>query len=241
MLDFRRIRTSHLSLSEIAASTKRAILFPHKLVCFCLSLLSYLILKVRCTVEEIHSSSLNRPELFKIELFKTLYKPFVRFSEECPPCPPFAGVLTSILPYGPAVAEHCILAGGLLPGRLPVKTPLSPPELASLIEGVRTWERWLDLSDTQATEGFISYKRMFPEEGVQAPGGLLKAGTAAAAADAAVGGGGGAAGKGEEGGDGEVGTVVFEEFEPLILGQHSGRQFLRWVPEPCLLTFMSRV
>ena len=69
-----------------------------------------------------------------------------------------AGVLASVLPYGPALSEHCILQAGLEPGRCPSQQPVSAAELEQLMSSVRGWEAWLDgLKDT-APKGYIAYK-----------------------------------------------------------------------------------
>ena len=69
-----------------------------------------------------------------------------------------AGVLASVLPYGPALSEHCIMQAGLEPGRSPTQQPVSAAELEQLMSSVRGWEAWLDgLKDT-APKGYIAYK-----------------------------------------------------------------------------------
>lgn len=70
-----------------------------------------------------------------------------------------AGALASVVPYGPALSEHCILLAELRPTRKVKAEPLTEAERASLLGGVRQWEAWLDNCETSAPEGFISLKR----------------------------------------------------------------------------------
>lgn len=67
----------------------------------------------------------------------------------------WAGVLASVLPYGPALCEHILRLGGLDPSRDPSKQPLSPQECESLIAGAGLWEAWLDGCEVTAPKGFI--------------------------------------------------------------------------------------
>ncbi len=69
-----------------------------------------------------------------------------------------AGILATILPYGPALSEHCVLGAGLEPGRNPAQQQVSPEELERLIEAVRGWEAWLDRLKDTPPKGYISYK-----------------------------------------------------------------------------------
>ncbi len=64
-----------------------------------------------------------------------------------------------MVPYGPALCEHCILLAGLRPTRKPKAEPLGEAERAALLAGVHQWEAWLDACETSAPEGFISFKR----------------------------------------------------------------------------------
>ena len=64
-----------------------------------------------------------------------------------------------MLPYGPALAEHCILLAGLQPGRKPKAEPLSAEEARALFESAGQWEAWLDARESSAPEGFITLKR----------------------------------------------------------------------------------
>lgn len=63
------------------------------------------------------------------------------------------------LPYGPAVADHCILSAGLSPHQLLKTQPLSPDQRQGLLAAVQSWEKWLDDCETQAPKGYITYRR----------------------------------------------------------------------------------
>lgn len=73
-------------------------------------------------------------------------------------------MLFELLPYGPLVAEHCILSAGLDPARPPAAAPLSAEEQRALLGGVRSWERWLDECESRPPEGII-YVRPGAAEG----------------------------------------------------------------------------
>lgn len=45
---------------------------------------------------------------------------------------------------------------GLDPGRKPRAAPLGTEEQAALLQGVRSWEAWLDACETSAPQGFIA-------------------------------------------------------------------------------------
>ena len=63
-----------------------------------------------------------------------------------------------MLPYGPQVADHCILLAGLAPSRKPAADTLGEAEAAALFSGVQRWQAWLDACETKAPEGFILLK-----------------------------------------------------------------------------------
>ena len=71
----------------------------------------------------------------------------------------FAGALNVALPYGPAVADHCILSAGLSPQHLLKAQALSPAQRQELLAAVQAWEKWLDDCETQAPKGYITYRR----------------------------------------------------------------------------------
>ncbi|BDA50353.1 probable nuclear export mediator factor Nemf [Coccomyxa sp. Obi] len=119
------------------------------------------------------------------------------------------GALASVVPYGPALCEHCILLAGLRPTRKPKAEPLGAAERTALLAGVRQWEAWLDACETSAPEGFISFKRT----GKTAKGGAqqLKEGSTPNGA--------------EESAPGDD-SMVYESFDPLILQQNAGQEVL---------------
>lgn len=70
-----------------------------------------------------------------------------------------AGALNSALPYGPAVADHCILSAGLQTQQQLKASPLTAEQQQGLLEAVQAWERWLDDCDVRAPKGYITYRR----------------------------------------------------------------------------------
>ena len=64
-----------------------------------------------------------------------------------------------MVPYGPALCEHCILKAALQPSRKPAAAPLKAEERSALFAAVQAWEAWLDKCETAAPEGFITVKR----------------------------------------------------------------------------------
>ncbi len=70
-----------------------------------------------------------------------------------------AGALNVALPYGPAVADHCILSAGLSPQQQVKSNALSPDQRQGLLAAVQAWEKWLDDCETQAPKGYITYRR----------------------------------------------------------------------------------
>ncbi|CAL8464758.1 g4293 [Coccomyxa elongata] len=116
------------------------------------------------------------------------------------------GALASVVPYGPALCEHCILLAGLRPTRKPKAEPLGEAERAALLAGVRQWEAWLDACVTSAPEGFISFKRA----GRAAKGGAQPqkdASTPTATED---------------------NSIVYDSFDPVILQQNAGQEVLKF-------------
>ncbi|KAI7842328.1 hypothetical protein COHA_003968 [Chlorella ohadii] len=116
------------------------------------------------------------------------------------------GLMADLLPYGPLIAEHCILTASLEPGRSPAAQPLSGEERAALVGSVRSWEAWLDDC----------------EDSSEPPGGYILTKPGAAGQQAAAG------AAGEAGAAGAAGTAggVYEEFEPVLLRQHAHKPSL---------------
>ena len=69
-----------------------------------------------------------------------------------------SGALASALPYGPQVAEHCVLLAGLQHTRKPKAQPLSDAEAEALFKGTQQWQAWLDACEDKAPEGVILLK-----------------------------------------------------------------------------------
>lgn len=140
-----------------------------------------------------------------------------------PPCPnptrPPAGCLADLLPYGPLIAEHCILSSGLDPARPLASAPLSAEEQGSLLGGVRTWEAWLDACEdaNEAPGGYI-----LARPAGAAGGKAGKAGKQQQQQEEEVKAGAGAApGEGPAAGPAPSAPFVYEEFEPVLLRQHA--------------------
>ena len=123
--------------------------------------------------------------------------------------------MSDLLPYGPLIAEHCILSAGLEPGRCPAAQPLGGEEGVALVGSVRAWEAWLDACEdsSEPPQGYILTK---PGSGQQA--------AAAAAPDGEA--GGAAAAAGAAGAAGAAAGAVYEEFEPVLLRQHAHKPAL---------------
>lgn len=64
--------------------------------------------------------------------------------------------IASLLPYGPAIAEHCVLQAQLQAGRVLTKQLLSDQELLSLHKSIQQLESWFASLEQSAPEGFIS-------------------------------------------------------------------------------------
>eukprot|EP00892_Ulva_mutabilis_P008831 jgi/Ulvmu1/631/UM010_0001.1 len=131
------------------------------------------------------------------------------------------------LPYGPMLAEHCILNAGLAPARHPAGDPLSADEVAALATQLRGLDSWLDSCKDTPPRGFI----------------LLKPAVASAAkaredaAAGAVADGGSAVEAGDAGGNRreqrKAGPVcppgmMYDDFDPLQLRQKADKPVLEF-------------
>ncbi|KAK9857575.1 hypothetical protein WJX84_011908 [Apatococcus fuscideae] len=132
------------------------------------------------------------------------------------------GILAGILPYGPALSEHCILGAGLEPGHSPSHQPLSSAELEQLMASVRGWEAWLDHLKETPPKGYIAYKPGVSLPSPKTPG--VAKGAASAAAPSATKGEGAEA----ESVKPEEPPVIFEAYDALILEQHKHRPVLEF-------------
>jgi len=114
-------------------------------------------------------------------------------------------VIASAVPYGPLVAEHCILSAGLDPKRhVAAVPPLTEEDHAALLAAVRSFEKWLDGC----------------EEGSPPGGAILLARNGKKTSRA------------ESEGDVETsGAAAYDEFQPLLtagkpMAQHAGLPML---------------
>ncbi|KAL4420985.1 hypothetical protein ABPG77_001304 [Micractinium sp. CCAP 211/92] len=123
--------------------------------------------------------------------------------------------LASLLPYGPLIAEHCIITASLDPARQLATAPLSPEEQEALLAGVRQWEAWLDGCEDDSTppQGFIltrpqpgpAKQQQQQQQTQQTEGGQQQEGGQAAGAAPAA---------------------VYDDFEPLLMAQHAHKPAL---------------
>jgi hypothetical protein len=60
-------------------------------------------------------------------------------------------VLGELLPFGPSIAEHCVVSAGLQPGQLLAASPLAPEQLGALHKALVALEAWFASLDTQAS------------------------------------------------------------------------------------------
>lgn len=130
-------------------------------------------------------------------------------------------MLSTLLPYGPLIAEHCILSSGLQPGRLPAADPLPPADQAALLGGVRAWEAWLDACEdsSEVPPGFILTRPPAAAQG-------QKGQKAEAAAAAPSSGDGAAEGDAQAAQQAAAQQATYEEFEPVLLAQHAHKPAL---------------
>ncbi|KAL0030916.1 hypothetical protein WJX79_000862 [Trebouxia sp. C0005] len=138
------------------------------------------------------------------------------------------GALNMSLPYGPAVADHCILAAGLSPQQQLKAKPLGPDQRQGLLAAVQAWEKWLDDCEDQAPKGYITYRRADePKRGkkqsAEAPITPAQPIPASPAPD-----------PGQPSGTNpselakKLEGIVYEDFDPLLLKQNEGLQKLEF-------------
>jgi hypothetical protein len=58
-------------------------------------------------------------------------------------------VLGELLPFGPSIAEHCVVAAGLAPNQQLATSPLSAEQLAALHKALVALEAWFASLDAQ--------------------------------------------------------------------------------------------
>lgn len=71
--------------------------------------------------------------------------------------PILKSIVAELVPYGPAIAEHCCLSAGLQPQHPVAAAPLSEAQVGALYAAVQGFEGWLAGLDAGAeAEGFIA-------------------------------------------------------------------------------------
>jgi hypothetical protein len=159
-------------------------------------------------------------------------------------------VLGQVLGYGPTLCEHCILDAGLEPGAR-IQQPegrLSEAQVQELLAAVGRFEDWLELRRENPSEGFIVYQRpkalgpvavskeKKPKKGkkgggVNAPSEETPPSTAqkeSLASDTSQPSGASAEGEATDGVKAEGPVKLFDEFTPLLLKQHEGREWVQF-------------
>lgn len=140
-----------------------------------------------------------------------------------------ADLLGKQLPYGPMLAEHCILGAALSPTRHPATTPLTADEVAALATQLSQLDAWLDSCKDTPPRGYIMLKPS-PVPAGGAGGGSAAAGGAGAAADTVS---GDAAEAGNRKGAAAEGPqcppgMMYDDFDPLQLRQKADKPVLEF-------------
>jgi hypothetical protein len=130
--------------------------------------------------------------------------------------PVLKAVVADVVPYGPAIAEHCCLAAGLQPQLALQQQQLSEAQILSLFAAVQSFESWLAALDQgAAAEGLISAVPSLTGKKDQAAASTgqqqQQQQTAANGSAAAAAAAGGVA-------DGGAG-LVYQDYNPLVLEQ----------------------
>jgi hypothetical protein len=164
--------------------------------------------------------------------------------------PTLKDVLGQVLGYGPTLCEHCILDAGLEPGAR-IQQPegkLLEAQVRELLAAVGRFEDWLELRRENPSEGFIVYQRpkapgpvaVSKEKrakkgkkggAVNAPSEETPPSTAQKAAvtsDTSQPSGASAESEAADGVNAEGPVKLFDEFTPLLLKQHEGREWVRF-------------
>lgn len=166
--------------------------------------------------------------------------------------PTLKDVLGQVLGYGPTLCEHCILDAGLTPSARIFEAggKLSEAQVGELSAAVGRFEDWLESTREKPTEGFIVFQRpkaplavvvtaekrgkkgkkgkgsaavveeVTPEPEQKTP---PKAATDTTASPEIP-----AEGKPADGVKAEGPTKLYDEFTPLLLKQHVGREWVRF-------------
>ncbi|KAL0022374.1 hypothetical protein WJX77_005710 [Trebouxia sp. C0004] len=138
------------------------------------------------------------------------------------------GALNMALPYGPAVADHCILLAGLSPQQQLKAKPLGPAQRQGLLTAVQAWEKWLDDCESEAPKGYITYRRAdepkrSKKQSAEAPITPAQPVPASPAPDP-----GQASGTNPSELAKKLEGIVYEDFDPLLLKQNEGLQKLEF-------------
>lgn len=130
--------------------------------------------------------------------------------------PVLKSIVADLVPYGPAVAEHCCHLAGLSPQHPLASQPLSEDQILALHKGVQQFEAWLaGLDQGDQAEGFIT---AVPTAASKAKQQQQQQG-------------GDCAGEKEKGpGEGEKVGLVYQEYNPLRLqgGKGAGGEVLTY-------------
>lgn len=70
-----------------------------------------------------------------------------------------AGGLTGVLPYGPQVADHCLLQAGLQPQAKIADAPPTPEQRAALLAVVAGFQEWVASLAAAPPPGYIGFAR----------------------------------------------------------------------------------
>ena len=123
--------------------------------------------------------------------------------------PTVKAVLAAVLPYGPSVAEHCLLTAGVNP----LDQSLDDKQVDAVLGAVREFEKWLDgLCDDGDVGDESSGSGARPPNTNAAPGGVILLKNSSTSGSS---------------------QPVYEECEPLLPG---GKRFQRLVKEPTTTT-----
>lgn len=109
-----------------------------------------------------------------------------------------AGAMADVLPYGPAIIEHCLSLAGLDPALRPKAQPLTAEQRSALLHAIRQLESWFGSLDSTVPEGLITTVAAGSgKKGKQQLGAAVSAGA----------------------GGGEAVPRFYQDFHPLVLHQ----------------------
>jgi hypothetical protein len=128
--------------------------------------------------------------------------------------PVLKSIVADLVPYGPAVAEHCCHLAGLSPQHPLASQPLSEGQILALHKAVQQFEAWLaGLDQGDQAEGFIT---------------AVPTAASKAKQQQQQQGGEGVGDKEKDAGEGEKVGLVYQEYNPLRLqgGKGTGGEVL---------------